>query len=90
MEFGIGTNGLPVIVVYPEYKNKSDIINCGSKTIKKQIKDLWDSLPAFRNNMSSVPTIHIPNNKELIRTALSDADFMVNTKCSAGIYFYNY
>lgn len=89
MEFGIGTKGLPAIVVYPEYKNKSDIINCGSKTIKKQIIDLWDNLPAFRNNMSSVPTIHIPNNKELIRTALSDTDFMVNTKCPAGTYFYN-
>lgn len=37
---GIGANGLPVIVVYPEYSEKSDIINCTSNTIKQKIKDL--------------------------------------------------
>lgn len=88
MNFGIGTNGLPVIVVYPEYSDKSDIINCQSKTIKQKIMNLWDNLPAFRNSMDSVPTIHIPNKKELIRKALNNTDFMVNTKCSASIYFY--
>lgn len=82
MNFGIGTNGLPVIVVYPEYCEKSDIINCESKTIKQ------NNLPAFRDSMVNVPTIHIPNKKELIKKALNDTDFMVNTKCSAKIYFY--
>lgn len=89
INFGINTNGLPVIVVYPEYSEKSDIINCDSKTIKKKIKDLWDNLPTFRDSMANVPTIHIPNKKALIKQALNDADFMVNTKCSANIYFYN-
>ena len=42
IDYGINTKGLPVIVIYPEYSNKSDIINCSSKTFKKQIKDLWD------------------------------------------------
>jgi hypothetical protein len=85
---GIGTNGLPVIVVYPEYEEKSDIIDCTSKKIRKQINDLWDNLPAFRDSMKSVPTIHIPNKKELIRKALDDKNFMVNSKCAAGVYFY--
>lgn len=89
MNFGIGTNGLPVIVVYPEYSEKSDIINCESKTIKQKIKNLWDNLPAFRDSMANVPTIHIPYKKELIRKALNDTDFMVNTKCSANVYFYS-
>ena len=88
INFGINTNGLPVIVVYPEYSEKSDIINCESKTIKQKIKNLWDNLPAFRDAMEDVPTIHIPNKKELIKKALNDTDFMVNTKRSAGIYFY--
>ncbi|MBU0473262.1 MAG: hypothetical protein KKF62_03785 [Bacteroidetes bacterium] len=88
MNFGIGTNGLPVIVVYPEYNDKSDIINCDSKTIKQKIKNLWDNLPSFRDSMKDVPTIHIPNKKELIKKALSDSDFMVNTKCTASEYFY--
>lgn len=88
MNFGIGSNELPVIVVYPEYDEKSDIINCSSKTIGQQIKNLWDKLPAFRDSMGDVPTIHIPNKKALIRKALNDTDFMVGSKCSAGIYFY--
>lgn len=88
INFGIGTNGLPVIVVYPEYSEKSDIINCDSKTIKQKIKNLWDLLPSFRDSMGNVPTIHIPNKKELIKKALDDTDFMVNTKCSASTYFY--
>lgn len=75
-------------MVYPEYNDKSDIINCESKTIKQKIKNLWDNLPAFRDSMVNVPTIHIPNKKELIRKALNDTDFMVNTKCSADVYFY--
>lgn len=88
MNFGIGTNGLPVIVVYPEYAEKSDIINCSSSTIKKQIKDLWDKLPAFRDSMNEVPTIHVPYKKVLIKKALNDKDFMVNTKCTVNTYFY--
>ena len=88
IDFGINTNGLPVIVVYPEYSEKSDIINCDSKIIKKQIKDLWDILPIFRDSMDKVPTIHIPNKKDLIKKALDDSDFMVNTKKKSGTYFY--
>ncbi len=89
VNFGISTNGLPVIVLYPDYTEKSDIINCESKTIKQKIKDLWDKLPAFRDLMSDVPTIHVPNRKASIRSALNDSDFMVATKTSSGTYFYN-
>lgn len=86
LDFGINTSGLPIIVVYPEYSDKSDIIN--SNTIKQKIRNLWDNLPVFRDSMKDVPTIHIPYKKESIRQALNDTDFMVNTKCSAGVYFY--
>lgn len=88
INFGIETNGLPVIVIYPEYGEKSDIIDCASKTIRKQIKTLWDSLPAFRDLMGSVPTIHIPNKKDIIRKALNENGFMINSKRTAGAYFY--
>jgi hypothetical protein len=80
---------LPVIVVYPEYSEKSDIINCDSKTFKKQIMDLWDKLPIFRDSMSKVPTIHIPMKKDLIEKALNDSNFMVNTKCKPAKKFYS-
>ena len=88
IDLGINNNGLPVIVVYPDYKEKSDIINCDSKTFKKQIKDLWDKLPIFRDSMEKVPTIHIPNNKVLIKKTLNDADFNVATKKAAGRSYY--
>lgn len=88
IDFGINNNGLPVIVVYPDYKEKSDIINCELETFKKQIKDLWDKLPIFRDSMSKVPTIHIPNNKALIEKTLKDADFNVATKKESGRSYY--
>jgi len=88
IDFGINTNGLPAIVVYPESSEKSDIINCTSKTIKQSIKNLWDNLPKFRDSMSSVPTLHVPNRKSLIKKALLDSDFMVSTKCDPGLFFY--
>ena len=86
--YGINTQDLPVIVVYPDYSEKSDIINCSSKTIRQVIKNLWDKLPIFRDSMSEVPTLHIPMKKSLIRSALEDTDFMVNTKREPGTFFY--
>ena len=88
INFGIRNKGLPVIVVYPEHKEKSDIINCSSETFKKQIKDLWDKLPAFRDQMSDVPTLHIPYKKSLIRSALNNSNFQVGSKRSPGVFFY--
>lgn len=88
IDYGINTKGLPVIVIYPEFSEKSDIINCDSKTIKQQIKNLWDKLPIFRDSMHKVPTIHIPMNKALIEKTLKDADFMVATKGEATKSFY--
>ena len=88
IRFGVGELGLPVIVVYPEYDDKTGIINCKSKTIKRQIKDLWDNLPSFRDSLDEVPTLHIPLKKELIRSALNDKDFMIGSKRDAGTCFY--
>lgn len=88
IDYGINTCGLPVIVVYPEYSEKSDIINCNSQTIKQQIKNLWDKLPIFRDSMDSVPTLHLPNKKNLIRNGLMNDGFMIGTKKEPDIYFY--
>jgi len=88
IDYGINTCGLPIIIVYPDYCDKEDIINCNSRTIKKKIKDLWDSLPILRDSMHNIPTLHIPNNKILIEKALNDSDFKLNTKSEANQYFY--
>lgn len=88
MNYGMSNKGLPVIVVYPEYKEKSDIVDCKTGEFKSQITDLWDSLPAFRDNMSNVPTLHVPNKKSLIKLALEAKDFMVNSKGDIKRYYY--
>ncbi|MCY3820153.1 MAG: hypothetical protein OXH52_12445 [Gammaproteobacteria bacterium] len=88
MDYGINDMGLPVIVVYPDFSEKSDIIGCESKTIRKQIKDLWNNLPKFRDSMGDVPTIHVPNKKSLIRKALEDDDFKVQSKGRAEVFFF--
>jgi hypothetical protein len=87
MSFGIASR-LPIIVVYPEFKVKSDIIDCSTRRIRQQVTNLWDRLPVFRDSMSEVPTLHIPNVKETIRSALIDEDFMINSKCAASACFY--
>lgn len=86
IDFGINSKGLPVIVIYPDFKEKSDI--CCSTGIRKQVKDLWDKLPMFRDSMSKVATLHIPYKKALIVSALKDDDFKVQTMSKAKAYCY--
>lgn len=87
MNYGIKIKKLPVIVVYPDFNQKTDIVD-NNGNIKKQIRDLWNRLPSFKDNMTSVPTLHIPFNKTLIISALTDPDFMVNTKTTANTFYY--
>lgn len=86
VDYGINSCGLPVIVIYPEYSEKSDI--AGATGIKKQIRDLWDLLPKFRDSMDSVPTLHIPCKKTLIKTALGLKAYMVQTKGENGVHYF--
>lgn len=87
IDYGINTKGLPVIVIYPEYDKKSDIIDVNGN-FKKQIIDLWDKLPKFRDSMSNVATLHIPMKKDIILQALSNSEFVINTMITAGSYYY--
>lgn len=89
IDYGINNQGLPVIVVYPEYSEKSDIVDRNGN-IKKQIKDLWDNLPIFRDSKCSVPVIHVPCKKNLITAALNNSDFMIRTKTKADDYYYKF
>ena len=67
VDYGINSMELPVIVVYPDFSKESDIIGCESQTIRKQIRDLWDKLPKFRDSMPDVPTRHVPYKQSLIQ-----------------------
>ena len=86
IDYGINDQGLPVIVIYPNFDSEKDIAN--SSGITKQVKELWDLLPVFRDSMWKVPTIHVPYRKDLIRSALEDEKFMVNSKRDTKDYYY--
>ncbi len=81
MEYGIGHLELPVIVAYPDL----DPINCDDNFDQK-VFSLWNGLPAFRNNMHKVPTVHIPMKRDAVREALSLSYYMVQTKIKPGRY----
>ena len=87
IDYGINNQGLPVIVIYPEYDSKASLLINAS--LKQSVKNLWDKLPIFRDSMSKVPTLHIPNKKDIIEAALKDSNFMVATKTSPDYYWYN-
>lgn len=87
IDYGINTCGLPVIVIYPDFDEKSDI--AGANGIKKQVRDLWDKLPVFRDSMEEVATIHVPYKKALIRDALNDDKFKVQTMQDTKDYYYS-
>lgn len=87
IDYGINDQGLPVIVVYPEYDSKESLLANGA--LKQSVKNLWDKLPMFRDSMYKVPTLHVPMAKNLIKSALQDNEFMLATKRAAGIFRYN-
>ena len=86
VDYGINELELPVIVVYPDFKEKDEIRVCSNGAIRKKVKDLWDKVPKFRDSMGSVPTLHVPNKKALIRSALENTKFAVQTAGSPGTY----
>lgn len=81
MEYGISTLGLPVIVVYTDF---NPVAPDGQFDIK--VYKLWSKLPAFERNMDSVPTIHIPMEKEALRKALLDPGYTVQNQYGPGTY----
>jgi hypothetical protein len=87
IDYGINDQGLPVIVVYPEYDTKEALLTNGS--LKQEVRNLWDKLPIFRDSIRKVPTLHVPVYKSLIERALRDEKFMVVTKTNPDIFRYN-
>ncbi|WP_318653562.1 TIR domain-containing protein [Pseudomonas sp. PDM17] len=86
IEYGIENQELPVIVIYPDYSEKSQLLRDGN--LKSEVKALWDKIPAFKRLMDNVPTLHIPLDKTLISAALNNPDFSVSTKKEAGVFRY--
>ena len=85
IDYGINVKGLPVIVIYPEFKDKIDIAD--TTGIRHEIKELWNKLPIFRDSINKVGTIHIPLQQQLIAQALKDPDLTVQ-KMSKKCFYY--
>lgn len=86
IDYGTNNQGLPVIVIYPDYDSKESLLK--NDSLKQEIKDLWDKLPIFRDSMANVPTLHIPMKKDIIKMALENDGFKINTKKEADVYIY--
>ena len=76
--------GLPIIVVYPDFKSREAMYN--GNTPKKTVADLRAKLSSLASAAKEVPVVHIPMDKALIRAYLNNKLYMVNTKCKAGNY----
>jgi hypothetical protein len=86
IDYGINDQGLPVIVIYPEYDTKENLLVNGA--LKQSIRNLWDKLPIFKDSMTKVATLHVPLNKDLIKSSLEDSGFMIGSKKTPNIYWY--
>ncbi|WP_300731551.1 TIR domain-containing protein [Pseudomonas sp.] len=87
IEYGISNQGLPVIVIYPEYSEKSDLVADGK--LRAQVKSMWDKLPTFKLLKGEVPVLHVPMNKFLIKKALEDSDLTLGGKIAPSNYWYS-
>lgn len=87
IDYGINILGLPVIVIYPDYKYNSSIAD-GNKP-NSIVRALWKKLPVLKDNIHKVPTVHVPMNKEYINAALNDPDFTIQKKHENFCWCYN-
>jgi hypothetical protein len=89
VDYAINTLNLPIIVIYPDLKSKEELLTSDKKQLNNTVKNLWDKLPVFRDSKYKVPVLHIPMSKDLIRKALNDPDFRVDSAGKAGNFFYS-
>lgn len=87
IDYGINDQGLPIIVIYPEFNSKDSLLVNGA--LSQSIKNLWTNLPILKESIYKVPTLHIPLDKNLIETSLKDTNFMIATKTNPDVYRYN-
>lgn len=86
IDYGINNEGLPVIVVYPDFNSLTSLRDGDS--FAAGIASLWNKVPMFKSSMGKVPTIHVPLLKDSIASALRDRDFMLQSKATAMAYYF--
>jgi hypothetical protein len=86
IEYGINDLKLPIIVVYPEFSTKEDLLTSDKMNLNSKVTTLWDKIPVFRDNKNKIPVLHLPMNKELIKNGLNDSGFRNGSSKSPGNY----
>ena len=87
IDYGINDQGLPVIIIYPEYQTLESLVE--NRLFRQSVKNIWDKIPIFRDSCGKVPTLHVPLMKNSIQNALSNSDFQIATKTNPGLFNYN-
>lgn len=82
--YGVNHCHLPIIVVYPDYRDYRDIVNNGYFT--QAAMSLWSRLPVLRDSMDLIASVHVPLNKGCIERALSAREYTVQADPRAGKY----
>jgi len=88
IEYGISLN-LPIIVIYPDLKSTKDLRNNDNSNFSSTVINLWNKIPAFRDSKSNIPVLHIPMDKEIIKRALNNMDFRIDTATKPNDYYFN-
>lgn len=86
IDYGINSEGLPVIVVYPDFDSKASLRDGNSFACG--VTSLWNKLPIFKSSMAKVPTLHVPMLKDSIASALKDKNYMLATKTDPKMQYY--
>ena len=73
--------------VYPEFDSSFQIAS--NNHLNRCVEVLWNRLPAFKDRMSTVPTVHVPMSQQYINMALRDHDFVIQHKTHNYCNFYN-
>ena len=89
IEYGISSQELPIIVIYPDLKDKNALLTTDGKNLNNTVKRLWEKLPKFRDLKVNVPVLHVPMKKDVIKSALNNLNFRVDSNKNPGDYFYN-
>jgi hypothetical protein len=88
IDYAINTLNLPIIVIYPELESKEDLLKADHQSLNTTVTNLWNKIPVFKDSKNKVPVLHLPMNKDVIKAALCNSDFIVDSGKTPNDYFY--
>lgn len=86
IDYAMNDQSLPIIVIYPDFDSKASLLSNGN--LSSKVKALWDKVPVFRDSINSVPTLHVPMLKDVVKTALNNRSFQFGGAAPSSPHFY--